>query len=98
MSTPTGPVTTVVPEVKPDHVVENVNDHTPDPETPPIVEHIPDPPRPDTDGLAELRNVVGTLATSVASLTELVTKNNKDESPNNVPWTHRGHAVHKDES
>ena len=81
----------------PGHVVETVNHHTPDPVTPPVVEHVPDPPRPDTDGIDQLRETVGQLATAVAALTDLVTKSAKDESPVSVPWTHRGSPVHRDD-
>ena len=92
-------VETVVPEVKegPPAIVEEVNKKTPDPVTPPVVNKLPDPPTPHEDGLVELRDVVGKLATSVASLTALVTESHKDESPNSVPWTHRGHPVHGDD-
>jgi hypothetical protein len=78
----------------PAQVTTEVNEHTPDPETPPVVEHVPDPPRPDTGGIEELKTVVAGLATAVASLTDLVTKDHKDESPTSVPWTHKGRPVH----
>lgn len=89
-------VSAVVPEVKdaPAHVVTEVNEHTPDPVTPPVVDQLPDPPAP-ADGLAELKEVVTGLATAVASLTELVIKANKDESPTKGPWTHRGRPMHE---
>jgi hypothetical protein len=76
----------------PTRVVTDVNDHTPDPETPTIVEPVPDPPVP-VDGLAELRDVVATLATAVAILSERVTAKEPDESPVHVPWTHKGGPV-----
>ena len=94
MSTPIpDPVTSVEPEVKPAAIVDNVNDHTPDPKTPPVVDHVPDPPRPDVEGLTELRGVVEGLANTVASLTELVVGKTKDESPASVPWISKGPAI-----
>ena|ERR1035437_5091436 len=83
-------VTAVDPEVKeaPAKVVEEANDHTPDPQTPPVVEKLPEPPHGE-DGLGELRSMVEGLANSVTALTELVTKNT-DESTQSIPWTARG--------
>ncbi len=78
----------------PAKATEEVNQHTPDPETPPVVEKVPDPPRPDTEGIEGLRDMVGKLATSVATLTELVTSSHKDESPAKVPWIAKGPAIH----
>lgn len=93
----TNPVPTVVsavdPDVKLDAVVDNVNDHTPDPPEPPAVEHAPEPPKADEDGLSELREMVAGLATTVSALTEAVNGMNKDEQPAKVPWTHRGGPV-----
>lgn len=93
MSTPaTEPVTAVAPELKdaPEHAVTEVNEHTPETPTPPA-EH---------DGLSELRETVGDMATAIATLTETVTNlaSNvipKDESPTKPPWTHYG--SHKDD-
>lgn len=91
----TGAVETVDPGVKPANVVENVNDHTPDPETPPVVDKAPNPPT-EQDSMAELRETVTNLATAVVgiqeTLTSLVAKTNPDASPAKVPWTHRGGA------
>ena len=78
-------------------VVDDVNDHTPDPATPPVVESLPDPPAP-VDGLAELRDIVGKLAVSVSVLSEAVIGKHADESPTRVPWTHKGgHLPHEGE-
>jgi len=103
MSTPiTEPVTAVVPETKgaPEGVVTEVNEHTPDPATPPVVDKAPDPPRPDHEGIAQLQMTVTGLATAVATLTEtvtgLVTGSRHDASPAKRPWTHIGSPV-KDE-
>lgn len=73
----------------PGNAVDAVNDHTPDPETPPVVDAVPDPPMPQ-DGIAELREVVAGLAATVATLTDLVTDKERDASPASLPWTHRG--------
>jgi hypothetical protein len=82
------------------NAVDDVNDHTPDPETPAVAEKLPDPPEP-VEGIAELRTLVEGLATTVATLTGLVTDKvvdrERDTSPQSLPWTHLGgHA--KDES
>lgn len=75
------------------NAVDDVNDHTPDPETPAAAEHLPDTPEP-VDGLAELRHLVEGLATTVETLTGLVTdkvtSQEPDESPQRLPWTHLG--------
>lgn len=84
------PPSAVAPDVKPPAVVDNVNDRTPDPQTPPLVDQAPEPPRPDTDGLSELRSLVENLATTVTVLTDKVTSLVRDEAPRNVPWTHKG--------
>jgi hypothetical protein len=83
-------------------VVEDVNHHTPDPVTPPVVEAVPEPPTPQDGGIAELRDIVATLATSVTNLTETVAglasgKIGRDESPAKGPWTHLGHAMHSND-
>ena len=100
MADPITPVVSAVePDVKPSAITDNVNAHTPDPATPPVVDDIPDPPRPDTDGLAELRTIVERLATTVTTLSEAVLAKTPDESPTARPWTHRGgHLPHGDES
>jgi hypothetical protein len=78
----------------PANATDAVNDHTPDPETPPVVEHVPDPPRPDEGGLAQLSATVAGIATAVAALTETVTNmvagKVNDASPARRPWTHIG--------
>ena len=81
-------VETVTPEVKTvqPEVVEQVDHHTPETPAP--------PPAHQDNGIEELKKTVGQLATAVTSLTELVTKSHQDESPNKVPWTHRGGPVH----
>lgn len=75
-----------------EHASDDVNAHTPDPPAVPVPKHVPDDPAPE--GLTELRALVGTLASSVDTLTrtvaDLATKNApKDVSPAQVPWTHR---------
>lgn len=89
----TGPIETVDPAIRPANVVDNVNDHTPDPQTPPGVEGAPNPPT-EQDSMTELRETVTNLATAVVgiqeTLTSLVAKTNPDASPAKVPWTHRG--------
>lgn len=81
----------VVPEVEPAKIVDNTNDHTPEPVTPPVVEKVPDPPTPQGDGMDELRTIVTQLGNTVATLTELVTQAlPKDATPHSVPWTHKG--------
>lgn len=92
MSLPTG-TDAVAPDVKPAAVVDNVNDHTPEPTTPPVVDQTPEPPRPDTDGLTELRELVTNLATTVTALTDKVTSLVQDEGPRQRPWTHKGGPV-----
>jgi len=93
----TNPAPTVVsavePEVKPPAVVDNVNDHTPDPPEPPVVDKAPDPPKPDEDGLSELREMVTGLATTVSTLVDAVNGMRPDATPRKVPWTHRGGPV-----
>jgi len=90
----------VEPEINkvPEKVVEKADEHTPDPAVPPAVaEHTPEPPRPDREGLAELRDVVAGLATSVNALIEVITaKTDPDESPHKRPWTHRGPRARDD--
>lgn len=83
-------VEAVEPEVRPAAVVDNVNDHTPDP--PPVAPSVPTPPRADREGLEELRETVASLATAVATLTDLVMAKavGSDAGPRNVPWTHKG--------
>jgi hypothetical protein len=76
---------------------DDVNAHTPDPHVP-GEERIPEVPTPQGEGIEELREVVATLATAVATLTDLVTGTLHDESPQKVPWTHLGgHLPHADE-
>ena len=100
MSNVTPSPAVVVPEVKdaPANVVEDVDKHTPDPETPPVVDRVPAPADPGPEGLDELRELVGGLATAVATLTDtvagIVSKSDADDSPTRVPWTHRGGTVH----
>ncbi len=74
------------------NVVEQTNDHTPDPVQPPVVEHVPNKVTPDAgDGKDELREMVGTLADSVHTLQEIVSGLiAKDERPHSVQWTHAG--------
>ena len=83
------------------NAVDDVNDHTPDPETPAAAEHLPDTPEP-VEGIAELRSMIEGLATTVASLTSLVTDkvtgDERDSSPQSVPWTHLGGHARDDES
>ena len=94
MSTPvTEPVTAVVPEVKdaPTNAVTAVDEHTPETPTPKPDEH---------DGLKELRETVGDMATAIATLTTTVAglataAVPKDVSPTKQPWTHYG--SHKDD-
>lgn len=90
----TGAVEAVEPGIKPANIVDNVNDKTPDPETPPVVEEVPDPPRPDHGGIDALQQEVKALGTAVGSLTELVTSTvaARDATPARLPWTHRGKA------
>lgn len=95
MSTPTpDPVGTVVPDASPTaaaaNATEKVNEHTPDPETPPVVDEVPDPPRPDKGGIDALTEMVTKLAGEVAILTDAVLGRGEDASPAHVPWTHRG--------
>jgi hypothetical protein len=78
-------------------VTDRVDPHTPDPVQPPVVENVPEPPTPQDEGIEGLRATVTELATAVASLTDLVTKQMpKDESPSSVPWTHYGSKHHDD--
>jgi hypothetical protein len=97
MSDGSNAVTAVDPGVKPAAVVDNVNDHTPDPETPKAVEHVPDPPRSDKEGLSELSEITERLAATVTVLTETVTVlaqavtgTAHDESPAKGAWYARG--------
>jgi len=97
------PVTAVVPEVKPAAVVDNANDHTPEPETPPVVDDAPDPPRSDKEGMTELREIAANLAETVATLTGAVAQfadslldAHRDDSPTALPWTHRGGSHESD--
>lgn len=78
------------PQVNKANVVENVNDHTPEPVQPPLVEKAPTPPEAQNEGMAALGDAVAKLGTMVDTLTELVLNGQKDESPHSVPWTHRG--------
>ena len=78
----------------PANMTQAVDDHTPDPQTPPVVEKVPDPPRPDEGGLAQLSETVAGIATAVTALTETVTNmvagKVNDASPARRPWTHIG--------
>lgn len=78
------------------NAVDAVNDHTPEPEQPPVVDRLPDPPAPE-DGLAALRETVESLAATVQVLSDAVMKATPDESPTSVPWTHWGSAARDDE-
>jgi len=96
-------VGTVVPGAQDaaSNIVDDVNDHTPDPETPAAAERLPDTPAP-VEGIAELRAMIEGLATTVTALTSLVTDkvtdNERDSSPQSVPWTHLGGHARDDES
>ena len=97
-------VSTVEPEVKPSAIVNNANDHTPEPVTPPVVDETPEPPRSDKEGMAELREVTATLATAAATLTGAIAQladnmldQHKDASPTSLPWTHRGGSHESDD-
>lgn len=91
----TSAVEAIDPAIKPANVVENVNDKTPDPETPPVVDKAPDPPRPDEGGLDALNARVTSLADAVTALTDVVTGvvAQRDSAPRKLPWTHRGRKV-----
>lgn len=86
----TGVVQAVDPQINPGNVVENVNEHTPPPQQPPVVEHVPDPPSPNREGMDELGTLVHELADTVQTLKDIATGKACDESPNGVPWTHKG--------
>jgi len=97
-------VSVVDPEVKPSAIVDNANDHTPDPATPPVVDETPDPPRSDKEGMSELREIAASFAATAATLTGAIAQladnmldSRKDASPASVPWTHRGGSHESDD-
>jgi len=87
-------VTTVAeiaePQASAPKVVDNVNDHTPEPTQPPGVTHVPDPPAAQDGGLEAVQDAISKLGTALDALTAMVLGQQKDESPHSVPWTHRG--------
>lgn len=99
------PANSLDPEIKPENIVDNVNDKTPDPETD-IAEGAPEPPRPDREGMEQAGDGVAALADRVTlleqgaekasglleTLVEKITEKT-DETVEKVaeelPWTHR---------
>lgn len=92
MSVPPGTTEVVAPGVDPGNIAANVEDHTPQPETPPIVDETPETPEPQDEGLSQLRDIVAGLGTTVETLVARMNAMQSDEQPVKLPWTHRGGA------
>jgi len=102
--TDAAPVTAIDPDIHPANIVDNANDHTPEPVTPPVVADAPDPPRSDKEGLGELQTIAASLAKTaeiltgaIAQLADNVVNQTRDDSPTTLPWTHRGGSHESDD-
>lgn len=98
MADPVGAASAVDKDIKPDAIVDNVNDKTPDPDIPDPAPKV-DPPRPDKEGmeqggdiLAAMGERIGKMEGVLETLVQAATKGADDSAApesDPVPWTHR---------